>query len=1130
MRWHQMIFAVILTLSLSSVSLALNSTPDIIEFTDNWGEPGFTVLSQSGSGLEIVYSVPHIALSEFAVKGERFTSVALPGALLGNNEGAPNLPGVSRFIAFPRGSAVHVEIVESRSKVFEDMNILPAPPIPREGDTTPPTYEKDLSIYGLDADYPEEPVMVSEPTLLRGVDVFILGITPFAYNPVKKELVVYSDFRIRITFEGGSGIFGEEQFRSRWFEPLLEQHLINYASLAPVDFGSRPVPSGEECEYMIFYPDDPDFETWARTIRNYRANQGISTNMYNIADLGGTAADIEAKINDAYNNWSTKPVAVLMLGDLPYMPVHTWAGYCLSDNMYADVNGDDLPDMNIARLTARDAADLELMINKYMDYERNPPVDPGFYSEPLIAGGWQSDRWFILCCEVVWGFLTNEEGKSPVREYSGYTHGSAPGSWSTNPNTYMIIDYFGPGGLGYIPSTPSHLTDWDADATSINNAINSGAFWLLHRDHGLETGWSDPSYSISNLNDLYNEDLTFVLSINCLTGKYDHNPECFAEAFHRMQYGALGLVAASEVSYSFVNDTFVWGMHDAMWPNFDPGYGGGVFDDFPLLPGFAQVAGKWYLAASSWPYNPTNKDETYHLFHMHGDAFLQLCDRVPQDLTVFHENTIQSQATSFEVSADEGSFIGIAMDGTVLGTAEGTGGPVMVEIDPPNHPGIMYVTVTKLNHRRYEAPVMVQTGGPLDLWLPEGAPDRCLPGPPTEVLVMVFDGTETYLPGSGTVHYRFDPLDPYESAPMEELGSGRLSATIPGATPMSQPAFYFSAQGDLGSIVYNPPGAPDSAYTMTVDGLPEIIMQDDFEDDLGWMVQDNNLQTGSWERAIPAGNNGSRGDPPDDSDGSGRCYVTGNAYDEDVDGGPTILISPDIDLSSGDAEIGFDRWFYNDDGDDPFYIRVSNDGGSTWTLVSEQVGGGGGWVSFSFDVADYVAPSDRTRVSVSAQDEPNDSVTEGGVDRFTVSRTIYDASLWADDYSFSSSEGCSISFFLDAGPAFAGSEYVLVGGLSGGYPGTQIPGGLTVPINRDRVTEIILNHLNSPMFENFQGNLDGEGKAVATLVLPGSRNDALNQAGEFMVPPYVGETATFAFILTENWDFVSNPVYIEVEE
>ena len=1119
MRLRGFLLLTIFSFLIFNIGLAQGINPGNMKFLDNWGNPGFTVISESALGLEIVYSVPHITVSEIEVNGETFTNVNLPGALLGNNEGAPNLAGVSRFIAYPQGAHYSVEVLESRKREYRNVNILPAPPIPREGDTTPPTYEKDLAIYNADANYPVEPVMLSEPMLLRGVDTFMLGITPFAYNPVQKRLVVYTDFRLRITLEGGNGVFGEDRLRSRWFEPLLEQHLLNYSSLAAVDFNNLPTDHHEECEYMIFYPDDPDFETWATTIRNYRANQGISSNIFNIADLGGTAADIEAKINYAYTYWSTPPVAVLMLGDLPYMPVNTWTGYCLSDNLYADVNGDDLPDVNIARLTARDADDLELMIKKFMDYERTPPVNPSFYEEPLIAGGWQTDRWFILCCDVIWGFLNNEEAKSPVREYAGYTHGSAPPQWSTNPNTYMILSYFGPDGLGYVPATPAHLTDWNANATSINAAINSGAFWLLHRDHGYESGWGDPDYSTSDLSGLYNDDQVFVLSINCLTGKYDYSPQCFAEAFQRMPAGALGTIAASEISYSFVNDTFVWGIHDSMWPNFDPGYGGSS-GDYPLLPGFAQVSGKWYLAASSWPYNPSSKDITYHLFHMHGDAFTQLCDEVPQDLTVSHANSIDSEATSFEVTADAGSFIGIAMDGVVLGTAEGTGGPLTINIDPPNHPGTMYVTITKPNHRRYESPVNVYTG-PLSIWLPNGAPTECLPGPTTDVDVIIFDGSETYVSGSGLVHYRFDPSDPFQSAPMIEVTDYLLLATIPGAPPMGLPEFYFSAETNQGSTVYLPPDAPATIYTMEVGGLPEVLMVDDFENDMGWAIENLNILTGAWERAVPVGSGGDRGDPPTDSDGSGKCYLTGNGFNEDVDGGPTILYSPILDLSFGDTEISFDMWHYNNAGDDPFTISVSSDGGVSWTLVNEQIGGSEGWNPFSFSLAEYVTPSDQTQVSMSSSDQPNDSTTESGVDHFMISHTLYDLSMWAGAYSFVLSEGCNISLYLDAGPEYAGAQYVVAGGLSGSYPGTQIPGGLIIPINRDWFTNHILAHLNSGMFENFSGTLDSEGKAVANLVVGG---------GDGLLGDSSDLTAVFAFTLPGTWDFVSNAVYVEVEQ
>jgi hypothetical protein len=246
----------------------------------------------------------------------------------------------------------------------------------------------------------------------------------------------------------------------------------------------------------------------------------------------------------------------------------------------------------------------------------------------------------------------------------------------------------------------------------VNNAINSGAFILQHRDHGSITGWGEPSYNSSNINGLTNTDLVFVNSINCLTGKYNHSSECFTEKFHRYTYngqnsGALGLIAASEVSYSFVNDTYVWGMMDNMWPNFLPQYGT-TPPSRGMLPAFGNAAGKIFLQASSWPYNTSNKLVTYHLFHLHGDAFMQLYSVVPQNLTVSHNPIIYTGATSFAVSANAGSFIALTLNGEILGTATGTGSPVNITIPgtqlPPDY---IHVTVTKENYYRYNADVQV---------------------------------------------------------------------------------------------------------------------------------------------------------------------------------------------------------------------------------------------------------------------------------------------------------------------------------------------------------------------------------------------------------------------------------------
>ena len=439
--------------------------------------------------------------------------------------------------------------------------------------------------------------------------------------------------------------------------------------------------------------------------------------MFTVDQVGGnTEAAIEAFIDNAYNTWTIKPAACLVLGDygadgtkniISHLYPHpdSYPDFA-SDNKYADVNNDDMPDVVFSRITANNANELQIMITKFLNYERNTPVNPRFYDKPITALGWQTVRWFQLCSEVVGGYFSSVQGKHPRRINKVYE--GTPGSvWSTATNTNTVVDYFGPNGLNYIPASPATLGSWDGgNATMINQAIDSGAFMLQHRDHGEYLGWGEPSYKISNINSLTNTDLTFVFSINCQTGAYQRSSECFGEHFHRYfknghNSGALGLVCPSEVSYSFVNDTFVWGMYDNMWPDFMPAEGSTPASR-GVLPAFGNAAGKYFLKQSSWPYNTSNKQVTYRLFHMFGDAFQVLYTEIPAALTVTHDPEITFGSTSFAIQTNDSAFIALTLGDQILATGYGSStGPVNLTIPILPVGSQVKITVTKHNFYRY---------------------------------------------------------------------------------------------------------------------------------------------------------------------------------------------------------------------------------------------------------------------------------------------------------------------------------------------------------------------------------------------------------------------------------------------
>jgi PKD repeat protein len=691
----------------------------------NWGVRGFNLMNSSPSEVELVYSLKSFSLEKFQTQKGEYDMIVMPGAILPTNQGEPNLPGFGRFIAIPQGAKAKYEIVDMEMEVIHNVKILPSPEILKDTEKGEATYIEDEKIYSRNAFFPLQPVRLSNAMKIRGVDANMLSITPYQYNPVTQELKVFYNIKVKITFEGGNGHFGEDRLRNRWWDNILEEELMNYSSLPVIDYNKRVQNGSKEtgCEYLIIVPNDAEFSQWADSLKLFRTTQGIDTKVVSLSEVGGnTSSAIETYIDNAYNTWDVPPAAVLLMADYGSdasnsitSPVYD--SYCISDNFYADVDADGLPDITLARMTAQNATQLETMVTKVLENERTPATNPDVYDHPITACGFQTERWFQIAAETVRGYWDIELGKNTTRINAIYS-GTPGSSWSTNSNTSMVVNYFGPSGLGYIPASPAALGGWTGgNATAVSNAINAGSFMLLHRDHGGEDGWGEPSYSNSDINSLNNTVLPFVWSINCLTGKFNISGECFAEKFHRHtknghNAGALGIIAATESSYSFVNDTYIWGCFDYMWNDFMPDFGSNPVSR-GIMPAFANVAGKYFLDQSNWPSNPDKKELTNYLFHHHGDAFLSVYSEVPQTLAVTHNPVLYAGVTTFEVTANEGALIALSVDGELIGTAVGTGNPVSIDIEGQLPPTQVLVTVTLQDYYRYESLIdVIPPSGP----------------------------------------------------------------------------------------------------------------------------------------------------------------------------------------------------------------------------------------------------------------------------------------------------------------------------------------------------------------------------------------------------------------------------------
>jgi parallel beta-helix repeat protein len=127
-----------------------------------------------------------------------------------------------------------------------------------------------------------------------------------------------------------------------------------------------------------------------------------------------------------------------------------------------------------------------------------------------------------------------------------------------------------------------------------------------------------------------------------------------------------------------------------------------------------------------------------------------------------------------------------------------------------------------------------------------------------------------------------------------------------------------------------------------------------------------------------------------------------------------------------------------------------------------------------------------------------------------------DHPLEAEVFAVSGPAGGSVEFSLRAGSANLGRQYLVLGSLSGTAPGTSLPLGKAVlRLNCDDLTDALLLLTHTQVCSGFFGLLDSAGTGTARLNMPPA-------------PGYEGTVMHFAFCLDNYFDFVSNPLAVEI--
>ena len=283
----------------------------------------------------------------------------------------------------------------------------------------------------------------------------------------------------------------------------------------------------------------------------------------------------------------------------------------------------------------------------------------------------------------------------------------------------------------------------------------------------------------------------------------------------------------------------------------------------------------------------------------------------------------------------------------------------------------------------------------LGITTPNGIPTFATPNANLRMVVQVSAVSGQPQPNTGTLYWRTG-TSAFQSVAMTQTSPNVYTAQVPMSACGTPVNYYFEAKTTNSVIVTSPANAPTSFNTTTGAFGETILSSDTFESVGAWTIGatgDTATASGLWTRVNPVA---TIAQPEDDHTVNGTlCYVTGQGVvggtngAADVDGGATTLTSPTFSAIGEAVRLSYWRWYSNDRGGSPnadsMPIDISNDNGVTWVSLELVTENANAWVSKSFLVSSFVAPTATMRVRFVARDLGTGSTVEAGVDDFQVS-------------------------------------------------------------------------------------------------------------------------------------------------
>ena len=608
------------------------------------------------TSLQASFSFSTIEAEDVDTQRGQFSWLSMPNTVLGGNEGDPQIPVVNELIAVPFGATPSIRVTSYSTTDYrlEDLGIQTL--IPRQPSLRKDQRPEDVPFVYNAAAYQtrgfrsEPQVFVSVVGTMRGVQLGKMTVEPVSYDPVNNTLRVFNDIEVEVSFDGADARATEQM--------LIDTYSPYFESIYNMLFNGRSIRSAYDDHPDLYttpvkmlvvatqeYQNSEAFQNWL----TWKKQKGIIVDIYTVTSSTASST-IQSEIYSRYN--ANHPTFLVIVGDETVVKAYktNWScgstyGNCINDLEYASVDGDVYHDMFMSRMAVSSTTELGNLVNKILTYEKYTMSDPSYLGKVLLIAGNDSGSW------------DDNVGRPTIQYALNNYYNTAHGF--TNIYSYTTSNYSG-----------------------CYNYLSSGVGFANYTAHGDINALSDPSFTVSNVSSLTNNDKYFWLVANCcLSANWGNSSisPCLGEALIRAaNKGAFGYIGSIPESYWYEDYYFgvgafpyvaatvqttsstTTGMYDAIFND-------AAYNTLNSVPYIGNVAVTYAHAAG---YTSSVTDEYYwRAYQCLGDGSVMPYNVVPAANNVSHNSQIVAGTNSFRVNADAGSYVSITVNNNIIGVA-----------------------------------------------------------------------------------------------------------------------------------------------------------------------------------------------------------------------------------------------------------------------------------------------------------------------------------------------------------------------------------------------------------------------------------------------------------------------------